>query len=373
MTIKPICRTIFLLLHVSLYSQSAYLQGQLSGWLNVTDGMRSHQTGVRYLPAIFAETYLDERLTLDAELSLTAEAWRNISPGSGSARVDAYRAWLRLASSQMEIRAGLQKINFGPAKILRPLKWFDRIDPRDPQQLTDGVYGLLAKYTCLNNANFWLWGLYGNDGSKGLEIVPTKENSFEFGGRVQHPIATGELAVTLHHRVADPQALQFMSDVAAASENRFALDGIWDAGVGLWFEAVVVHQHISVPELQFQNFLALGTDYTFEIGSGLHILAEHLWLSAGDEVLTADERNHTTAVLADYRLTLLDRVTLIVTRLWQTKKWSRFASWGRVYDNWSFYLNMFWNPEQADYLLSEGASSAFAVGKGLQLLVVLNH
>ena len=69
---------------------------------------------------------------------------------------------MRYSSDQFELRLGLQKINFGSASMLRPLMWFDQMDPRDPLHLTDGVWGLLARYYFLNNANIWLWGLYGN-------------------------------------------------------------------------------------------------------------------------------------------------------------------------------------------------------------------
>ena len=49
-------------------------------------------------------------------------------------------AWLRLSTSRFEARVGLQKINFGSATLFRPLMWFDSLDPRDPLQITDGVY-----------------------------------------------------------------------------------------------------------------------------------------------------------------------------------------------------------------------------------------
>ena len=112
--------------------------------------------------------------------------------------------WVKFSGDQFELRAGLQKINFGSAQMFRPLMWFDRIDPRDPLQLTDGVYGLLARYYFLNNANIWLWGLYGDDKIKGWELIPSKKNSIEYGGRVQLPLYTGEIAATYHHRTADP-------------------------------------------------------------------------------------------------------------------------------------------------------------------------
>ena len=65
-------------------------------------------------------------------------------------------------NNKLHIEPGLQKINFGSATMLRPLMWFDQVDPRDPLQLTDGVWGVLGRYYFLNNANIWLWGLYGN-------------------------------------------------------------------------------------------------------------------------------------------------------------------------------------------------------------------
>jgi hypothetical protein len=363
--VTPFCRYGF--------CQSAYLQGQLSGWLSITDARTANQLGLRYIPAVFTETYLSENLILDAEISLKTAGTMFFSSEEPTGSVDMYRIWLRITKPQMEIRAGLQKINFGTAKILRPLKWFDRIDPRDPQQLTDGVYGLLARYIFLNNANIWLWGLYGNNGSKGIEAIPTKKNSMEFGGRAQHPMANGELAFTYHHRTVAPEALTPALNLTTTPENRFALDGIWDVGIGLWFEAVLVHQNMTFTELKYRNFLTVGGDYTIGFKSGLHVLAEHLWLSVGEKTIAMHEKSNTSALMMDYNLTLLDRITVIVTRQWESRQWSRFASWGRIYDNWSFYLNLFWNSRQTANLISENTNSFSKIGKGVQVLAVFNH
>ena len=91
--------------------------------------------------------------------------------------------------------------------MLRPLMWFDKIDPRDPLQLTDGVWGLLARYYFLNNANIWLWGLYGNEKPKTWEIGKTNQHYPEFGGRFQSPVPKGEAAVSYHFRMADTRGL----------------------------------------------------------------------------------------------------------------------------------------------------------------------
>jgi len=124
--------------------------------------------------------------------------------------------------------------------------WFDRIDPRDPLQLTDGVYGILMRDYFLNNANIWIWGLYGNKNTKGWEFLSTKARSVEFGGRFQHPVGNGEMALTYHHRQIDPnQSLPGldMANVSSVPENRFTLDGKWDIGIGFWFEGTLTHQN----------------------------------------------------------------------------------------------------------------------------------
>ena len=78
------------------------------------------------------------------------------------AAIKAYRLWGRYTGHQFEVRVGLQKIDFGSAMMLRPLQWFDEMDPRDPLNFTTGVYGALGRYYFLNNANIWGWILYGN-------------------------------------------------------------------------------------------------------------------------------------------------------------------------------------------------------------------
>lgn len=121
--------------------------------------------------------------------------------------VKPYRGWIRLSTEKFELRLELQKISFGSAMLFRPLMWIDRIDPRDPLQLTDGVYAVLARYNFLSNANIWLWGLYGNNDTKGWELSPTEKKTLEYGGRAQSPLWTGEFGVTYHHRRADLSAL----------------------------------------------------------------------------------------------------------------------------------------------------------------------
>ena len=205
-TINLIVVIIFLF-SINGFSQSIDLQGQLSAWLtNNPEQIFDTQLGIRYIPTISVEKYISDDYLIDAEISINTFGsvfFQSSNKPEDDGRLKPYRMWLRFSSPQYEIRLGLQKINFGSATLLRPLMWFDRIDPRDPLQLTDGVYGLLARYYFIDNTNIWLWGLYGNDETKGWEIIPSKKQKIEFGGRLQIPLFEGEIAATYHHREAD--------------------------------------------------------------------------------------------------------------------------------------------------------------------------
>jgi hypothetical protein len=177
--------------------QSGDLHGQASSWLLSHPGSPADgQIGIRYIPDLLVESKLTDGLTVEGESSVNAVA-SVLWTGSGHPVYDyglaLYRAWVRLSTDRFEARVGLQKLTFGSAMMFRPLMWFDRIDPRDPLQLTEGVYGLLLRYTYQNNANFWLWGLYGNNGAKGWEISPTvKKKLRSMGcGRNFRPVRAG--------------------------------------------------------------------------------------------------------------------------------------------------------------------------------------
>ncbi|MFO7659429.1 MAG: hypothetical protein R6V77_00785, partial [Candidatus Cloacimonadaceae bacterium] len=56
-----------------------------------------------------------------------------------------YRLWVKAGTPQLEARLGLQRLNFGSAQILRPLQWFDNLDPTDILERTEGVQALLVR------------------------------------------------------------------------------------------------------------------------------------------------------------------------------------------------------------------------------------
>lgn len=354
------------------------IRGQASGWNNTDfNAWEETQLGLRYIPELAARHSTGEASFVDVDVSLNMTGGYDVGERSGKTSVTAHRAWLRFAATQFELRSGLQQIKFGQAMILRPLMWFDRIDPRDPLQFTNGVTAALFRYYFLNNANIWLWGIYSNGEKKGLEIIPSVDHSFEYGGRIQHPVGSGELAFTYHHRKADPDPLVqnlLPSAPGPVPENRYALDGKWDIGIGAWFEGAVVHQDLDRGPNSFQKYLTVGADYTFGLGNGLHTLAEHMWRTATQEWNGTDATDGFSALLADYNLTLWDMVMGMVYYSWETKDFYRYFTWRRTYDNWSFNAGMYWNPENPiPGGQGDDNPSTVRAGKGFQIMVIFNH
>jgi hypothetical protein len=370
---------LFLLFQTNAFPQTFELRGMLSGWITGSDDeTRKMQIALRYIPTLSVKKPISKRYTFDAELSLNAYGFaqlQSFDSVKADGKIKPYRMWLRFSSSQFEARFGLQRISFGSATLLRPLMWFDRIDPRDPLKITDGVYCLLFRYYFINNTNIWVWGLYGNDEPKGLEINPTEDKSLEYGGRFQAPLLNGEIAFTYHHRrITLNKELypQIKLGEQSIPENRIAVDGKWDIGIGLWFEGVVIHQNSKALPFPWRRAITIGLDYTFGIGNGLNVLGEHFILENSEKAFGPGRGITFSALLFNYPLGLLDNMRAIVYYDWKNKELYRFVHWQRTYDRLSFHVIGFWNPEQFLIYQNQEGDNLFA-GKGFQIMFVFNH
>ena len=361
-----------------IHAQDYEFHGQVSGWFSWGDqAAQRFRVGARYIPAFSLQKSLSQSINTDLEFSLNAYGNGFIQNSDGfetGGDIKPYRLWVRLSAPRFELRLGLQKINFGPAALLRSLMWFDRIDPRDPLQITDGVYGILMRYYFLNNANIWVWGLYNNDEPKGWEILAPKLNSWEFGGRAQTPLLTGELGFTYHHRTIGDQDLidLITSQDGSFPENRYAVDGRWDVGIGLWFEAAMIHQKIPNYPYPHRRTATLGMDYTFGVGNGLHVLGEYFTMTFSQDTWGSGEKVRFTALSLDYPLSLLDNVRLMIYYDWDSRDLYRFISWQRTYDKWIFYVMGYWNPELFLIYQTPEQVNLFT-GLGIQIMAVFNH
>jgi hypothetical protein len=346
-------------------SQGLNIKGQLSSWgtANRNQNEWNGNSGIRYIPQFDFSYSLDENDLLNAEVLFNIHY-------STDFRIDdyafkTYRAILRYTTEQTETQIGLQKINFGPAQLLRPLKWFDRVDPRDPLKITDGVYGLRYKYSFLDNSLLWLWCLYGNKENIGYELFHTAKNTLEFGGRVQLPILEGEIAATFHTRKVDAMIYNYR-------ENRYALDGRWDFGIGVWFESVLQNNISNSPFYKWNRMSTIGADYTIPEGSGIYILAEHLNTAFSNSFWNTDLSRQISAIMITYSLNMLDNISLQEYYDWDSKNFYHYFQFQRTYDDFIINFALFYYPESSVGLFLNNKTSLL-LGYGLQLMLIYNY
>jgi hypothetical protein len=346
-------------------SQDFNFKGQLSLW---GIGIRSQNewngnSGLRYIPQFNYSFLLGENDLLNTELLFnTYYETGSISRDYGC---KSYRAIVRYTTAQTETQLGLQKIDFGPAQLLRPLMWFDRVDPRDPLKLTDGVYALRFKYSFLDNSLVWLWCLYDNTNNQGYEFFPTVKNTPEFGGRIQLPVPAGEIAATFHTRKVDAMFFYYR-------ENRYALDGRWDIGIGVWFESVWQQNIPNMLIYKWNNMTTIGADYTIPEGNGIYILAEHMITTFSNSFWGTDQNRQISAMMATYSIGVLDNLSLQEYYDWYNKNLYQYFQCQRTYDNFIINFALFHYPENGGSLFLSSKTSLFS-GYGLQMMLIYNY
>lgn len=334
--------------------------GTLSSVLQTNEEQKQSNIYLKYLPR------LDVRMSSDFDVEFSYIAYSY----SGKADLKQiiqqhegklYRFWLRYQAANFEARLGLQKINFGPARILRSLMWFDRIDPKDPTQFTEGVKALRIQYYFPNNANLWLWGLYGNKDPRGWDFEGSDKHEPEFGGRFQFPIKNGEFAVTAHHRTLEnDQKIQ----------NRMAVDGFMDVGIGLWFESAIQSTDF---DNYYISFSTIGSDYTIPWGNGVSLTLEHLFSLMKDYGFNPDKQSgHVSSMMVQYPLGMFDSVSYYNYFIWEKDVSNHFIAWSRTYDQWTIQCAGYKTIGSPVFLYSNEQSNS--LGKhGLQLTIVFNH
>jgi hypothetical protein len=331
--------------------------------------------GGRYIPQLNYRHNLKNNRLIDFEVSANLFGNAALNPFDTihlEGKIKPYRLWVRYSTDQLEIRAGLQKINFGSASILRPLMWFDKIDPRDPLKLTDGVWGILARYYFLNNANIWLWGLAANENLKGWETFKTSKDVPEFGGRLQLPVPHGEAGFSYHHREANIPLPGMTGSFSVSPENRFGIDAKFDMVIGWWLEASWSNFGEKAGVYSNQEIFNVGMDYTFGIGNGLTVIYEQLLASSDRNAF--EFRNSTTFSLLNltYPVGIFDNASAIVYYDWKNNKAYNFVTWQRQLNRFSLYLMGYINPRQYN-IPTQNTDNMIYGGSGIQVMLVFNH
>jgi hypothetical protein len=361
----------------SLAQDSLNFSGQASLWtLYNESGKLPLYTGGRYLPQIYYSIPLKDESKIDFDGSVNINGSAGFHPFDSmrtSGQLKPYRLWFRYSSPQFEIRAGLQKINFGSASLLRPLMWFDEVDPRDPLKLTDGVWGVLGRYYFLNNANIWLWGLYGNRAARAWDLGGTSKNIPEAGGRLQLPVPSGEAAISFHHRMADTRGLSDMIPAySKIPENRIGFDIRLDLIAGIWFEGSWINKRKDIGIFTNQEILNLGLDYTFGIGNGLYAIFEQLLVSNDKDAFRFENPATFSLFSLSYPIGLFDNISGIIYYDWKNENIYSFINWQKQFNIITIYFMGFWNPDRY-YLPAQGGDQNLFAGKGIQIMLVLNH
>ncbi len=345
--------------------QDFQFHGQVSAWGigNKLNEEWNKNIGIRYFPQVNYNYSFDENNLLNGEVLLNTYYVSDFHSDDFNAKL--YRAIVRYTTTQSETQLGLQKINFGPAQLLRTLMWFDSVDPRDPLKLTDGVYGIRYKYSFLNNSIVWLWGLYGNNKPKGFESFATSKDNPEFGGRYQFQVPLGEAGATVHTREVNNGLVNYR-------ENRYALDGRWDIGIGAWFETSLQQSQTTLLPYQWNKMITVGGDYTFGTGNGIYVLVENLTSIASVKIMGNNMNRNISAMMATYPVSVLDNLAVQEYYDWTGKNIYQYYQWQRSYDNVILNLGLFHYPENGTGIFP-GSNSTPVSGYGFQLTVIYNY
>jgi hypothetical protein len=355
----------------SLSSFDGQLMGQ--GGIGFEKGS-AHYMGTRYLPEFTLKKKIDSLHALAVEISgnLNASQILNGSKKESTTDFSPYRIWIRYQLKKWEFRLGLQKIDFGVAQLLRPLQWFNQIDPRDPLGLTNGVYGLLVRHYFKNNSNLWLWGLYGNDKTRGFDAFPSIKKHPEFGGRFQKLVPKGEIAISYHYRKAGQNPLFEINPFSQNPEHRIGWDSKWDLGIGLWTESSFIHRTLDIGPFTNQFLFNLGMDYTFGIGNGITLSSEHLFSSTLNRRLTESINLNTSALSINYPLSFYSSLNGFVYNQWENNQQTWVINYQYEFRYFSSYVILYYNPEE-NQGIQQNEIFTNLTGPGIQLLLVYNH
>ncbi len=358
----------------ALNAQRIEFDGQVQ--LQANQGLQENSSlfwGGRYLPEVNFESAQDSLQSWSIQVAANASAFKSLNSETQiNTDLAPYRAWIRYLNKEWEFRLGLQKIDFGAASLLRPLQWFNQIDPRDPLALTNGVYGLLVRYYFKNNANLWLWSLYGNQKPRGFDLFDSSKTKTEWGGRFQFLVPKGEWGFTYHYRTADFRENAIIDYFGESPEHRLGLDAKWDLGIGLWTESTYIKRSQPIGLFKHQFLSTLGADYTFGIGNGLNLIAEHLINSLGRQHAFENQASHVSAINANYPLGLFNSISFLVYHQWSTNQNSLVLNYQEQFNKISAYLIAYYNSNQFEAAQQNEILYTFS-GPGLQLLLIYNH
>lgn len=353
----------------SLFGQGLHMKGQF--WSGLTlgddpaDGYRSNSELLGYIPTLSVRKNLTETVFFDGEWAYKGWLSTEVPKDETNLRDGKqHRLWARLAGERFDLRLGLQRIAFGPGFVLRPLQWFDTLEPKDPTGQTDGVEALRIRYFFRDNLTLWLWAVRTEKPWQ----VTSNDNKYRYspGLRIETTTPLGELGVAYHQERSKSDLL----DSETTSDRRLGLDFRYDGFVGLWTELYYFWRN-SAPYDDQQKQIMVGGDYTLPIRNGLYISVEHLLLP--DMESSSSSIPQFTALMASLPMGMFDQIMAIVYRDWDNNRSLNYLRWARVYDNLSFNFMFALNPRRSAYENASLPVNLAGFGSSINFMIVYNH
>jgi hypothetical protein len=218
-----------------------------------------------------------------------------------------------------------------------------------------------------------MWGLYGNENTKGWEVLKTNKTIPEFGGRIQMPVPLGEAALSYHHRVIDYSLLESSLSVSEnISENRLGIDARFDWLIGCWMEGSWTHKEKELGVYTNQELFNVGVDYTFGIGSGVYLSLEQLMIAYDEKAFELDDPSSFSLLSFSYPIGIFDNINAIVYYDWKNNNAYNFINYQHQFNDISFYVMAYVNPENYAIPTQDSSIQLFG-GKGIQLMLVWNY
>lgn len=221
------------------------------------------------------EWVLDYELTADARQMDGPSVQSRLRPETD---VDFFRAWLRLDNGNLKIRGGRQKILFGSGAIYRPLGFFDTRNVTGVVPQTRGVDGVRVTQFQSDTALIEGW------------LVPAKkDNGLIVGVRGEMFLEDAEVgAVLQYHPASDLENLPgFDQDMI---QMGYHIKG--EKEFGFWNESRLDIEMKPSSPVRFDT--VVGVDYTFNVGEGLHVLAEYFLTTRQNDFTLLDAKGQRT-------------------------------------------------------------------------------
>jgi len=337
---------LFILFNLNLQAKFIELKQEFYLSTQYQTHDRSVSLNFNYKPQISLVFHEKDEFAFDAELVpvVNVKYYSDENDKEITLDTDLYRSWLRFSTEYTQFRIGLQKINFGTAKFLRPLQWFDTIDPNDKLIRSEGVYAALFKYYFQGNQNFWLWCILPENEINTWFPLESERNKPQFGSRLQLPISTADLGLTFHWRkFTIPDQFSLFVDNDDLQEFRYAFDLEFYWIYGFWFEgAVFTHEDIF---FDHEIMITAGLDYTIPQGNGIYTAFEHFYYYLDDEqdlmsfIHYSNELNF-SAIHLSYSLNIFDSFSVQCFYDHDNEDVNSTISYQKSYDRLSYYLKL---------------------------------